>query len=259
MRLKLFILFIGIQLFSFEIWNTLPDTQTKEISAIHTSAEEATSHIHFSAKNKTEETGVTTLEERKELTKAVLKTLPYNHVQSIKNIILDYNEKASRGLGGGNVIVMRNVNMGEKEFGSVLVHETGHTVDYGYLKPKNNLIPSEFKDGDETLYETDPSLDFYRISWKNEKEHKRGISNLDFVSGYAMTDCFEDFAESYVFYVLHNQTFKKLAENNKALQAKYEFMRDKVFKGESFETGESEVRQNSRPWDITLLSYNLNF
>ncbi len=108
------------------------------------------------------------------------------------------------------------------------------------------------------MYESDPSLDFYRISWSNEKTRGKEAVNFDFVSGYAMTDPFEDFAESYVYYVLHNADFKAKAQTSDALYQKYVFMKNTVFKGYEFATGEYKPEElNRRPWDITVLSYDL--
>jgi hypothetical protein len=188
---------------------------------------------------------------------AALEVLPVDHSSTVKNIILDYKADAGRGLGGNNLIILRGLNMSESELIGVFVHEVGHNVDYAYLSPKKLEKESEFKDGSYPLYVTDASLDFYRICWENEKTRKKTVSNLDFVSGYAMSDPFEDFAETYIYYVLHNADFKALTAESPKLLAKYRFMQYHVFGGVEFDTGDGVVRANNRPWDITILAYDL--
>lgn len=194
---------------------------------------------------------------REEILKVIQK-LPYEHTETLKHIVLDYDPKAHRGLGGKSLIILRAVDMTKEEFNGVLIHEIGHNADLGYLSETDKKMTSEFKDGNKIIYQGDPSLDFYRISWNNDEERKKSASNLDFVSGYALNDPFEDFAESYVYYVLHNKKFKSLTQTSPALLAKYQFMRDIVFEGKEYDTGEY-ITENlwRRPWDITVLSYNL--
>jgi hypothetical protein len=43
----------------------------------------------------------------------------------------------------------------------------------------------------------------------------------DFVSGYALTNPFEDFAEAHNAYHLHNKRFRTIAQSNSTLQQKY--------------------------------------
>jgi len=226
-------------------------------SATHEAADHVASlDLNFSARNFNESQVSlnTTLQEQ--ITE-VMEALPVGHAATVEKIILDYNKQAHRGLGGNNLIILRGVNMGIKELVAVLIHETGHNVDYGYLDEKNKEQQSEFKDGKHTLYITDPSIDFYRISWENEATLKNTASNMDFVSGYAMSDPFEDFAETYVYYVLHNADFKALTASSPDLYAKYRFMKYRVFDGVEFDTGDAQVNLNNRPWDITVLSYDL--
>ena len=72
-----------------------------------------------------------------------------------------------------------------------------------------------------------------------------------------MSDPFEDFAETYTYYVLHNEDFKALVSSSPKLYAKYRFMKYRVFNGIEFNTGDGEVIIHNRPWDTTLLNYEL--
>lgn len=185
----------------------------------------------------------------------ILNKLPKDHISVLKELVLDYNPNARRGLGRGDLIILRAANISDKEFFAVLIHELGHSVDMGTLQSKGGAI-SNFKDFDKPVYENDPSLDFYKISWLSDQKRKRASTNEDFVSGYAMTDPFEDFSETYAYYVLHNRNFWSNAQHNEALNAKYEYMKN-LFNGAEFDTGEFEVSIKV-PWDITKLDYNLD-
>ena len=227
------------------------------VSEAHAVSQTNEVKVNFRTRNMNE--SVLDLNEyQKDQIKLVLSHLPEEHAQTIKNIILDYNSEAYRGLGGNNLIILRGTDMDSKEFISVLVHETAHNVDYGYLTHENTKERSAFRDGGHSIYTTDPSVDFYSISWENEQTLKKTANNLDFVSGYAMSDPFEDFAETYTYYVLHNQDFKTLTASSLKLYAKDQFMKEHVFNGIEFNTGDSQVVMHNRPWDTTVLGYDLD-
>ncbi len=101
------------------------------------------------------------------------------------------------------------------EVSKVLVHEIGHMIDI-----------YTFKQG---IRKSDISEDFYRISWKDPTTIKAGVPQTSFVSGYASTNQYEDFAESFAMYVFHNKEFSKRAENNEYLKRKYTFLKTRVF------------------------------
>jgi len=78
------------------------------------------------------------------------------------------------------------------------------------------------------------SNDFYSISWDSTNIMKSGMKTEDFVSGYALTNKYEDFAESYTFYILHNQEFFERAQENDILRRKYDFFRKISFPLDTF-------------------------
>jgi hypothetical protein len=49
-----------------------------------------------------------------------------------------------------------------------------------------------------------------------------------------MTNKYEDFAESFVYYVLHNADFQVKAEKSTILQSKFEFIQKNIFDQEAF-------------------------
>jgi hypothetical protein len=91
---------------------------------------------------------------------------------------------------------------------SVAIHEFAHYVDLYFLEKK--VI-------------TDISNYYYKLSWESTRILKADQKQQDFVSGYAMTNKYEDFAESFTYYLLHNKAFKIKAEKSLILQEKYDF------------------------------------
>lgn len=144
---------------------------------------------------------------------------------------------------GGNIYLYDILELGDEEFLSVLIHEFAHYYDiYSFSK-------TAFGDVSDT---------FYEISWKStEIKYKNALID-DFVSGYAMTNKYEDFAESYLYYVLHNKDFKARAKDNLALQRKYDFFTRYVFSERQFmNTDFSSEELKEYYWDITKIPLDL--
>ena len=271
MRLKILSLFVAIQALSFGFWQhyAAEPVQASLLEAGHVHpapkpvAEEFSNFspeipgLRFSARNMDDQEGLLHPIKQDQI-KSALKKLPASHAETVKTIILDYKAEAHRGLGGNSMIILRGVDMSAEETVAVLVHEVAHNVDYAYLTPTESKVESSFRDGGTPLYESDPSLEFYRISWQADQKRKKTATNMDFVSGYAMADPFEDFAESYIFYILHNRDFRVLASSSDALYAKYLFMKHQVFGGLEFDSGDGQIDPKKRPWDITVMSYDLD-
>lgn len=255
--------FLAVQAVSFAIWQGVqarPHQAANETVPItpHTSIHSSADHVRYVGRD-SQGRGASVSSAEKSQIATVLQKLPQSHVDSLKNIVLDYNPNAHRGLGGKSLVILRATNIDTNEFFSVMIHEIGHNVDLGSMQAENTYFTSEFKDGRTPIYESDLSLDFYRISWENDKKRKNSMSNADFVSGYAMTDPFEDFAETYVYYVLHNKEFQSKVQTSDVLLEKYYFMKNMVFDGQEFDTGQYTTRGlNTRPWDITKLDYQMN-
>lgn len=185
-----------------------------------------------------------------------LRALPFSHASQLTDLTLFYTNDGRRGLGGNGKIVLRCLNVTDAELAAVLIHEMGHLVDNGMLygNPKNGV--SDFYDFDEAVALDDPSLKFYRINWMSNSVRIHNASYLDFVSGYAATDPFEDFAETYSFYRLHGSDFKRMAKTSDALREKYEFMKNYVFDGQEFENDYArDFNVWKRHYDTTVLRY----
>lgn len=130
------------------------------------------------------------------------------------------------------------------EFAKLFVHELAHYIDiYLYVPNKSNQ---------------DISDSFYAISWQSPtiKQPKQGT--MDFVSGYAATNQYEDFAESFVFYVFHNSTFADRALRSDSIRQKYLFFANYVFSRGYFQGTDFSIgRVPSYVWDTTKISYSL--
>ena len=75
-----------------------------------------------------------------------------------------------------------------------------------------------------------------------------------FVSGYAATNKYEDFAESLTFYIFHNDEFLDRAMKNDSLRNKYLFISNFVFEnGEFLDTNFGIGKIPSYLWDTTKL------
>lgn len=131
----------------------------------------------------------------------------------------------------------------EWELISVSIHELAHYIDLYYFDIKNKY---------------DLSNKFYNYSWKNYKTIKKWETINSFVSWYAMSNKYEDFAESLVYYVMHNNDFLIKSKNDPSLEKKYNFLKKELFKDTSF-VGEDYSEEKIKPyyWDITKINVSL--
>ncbi len=187
------------------------------------------------------------------LAASVLQRMPKTCQSSLQSFFVRYDNPEERGLGGKSSMIISG-NVGDDEFRALFVHEFGHVTDLGCLKGTAASGTTEFVDGKDQMYEDDPSVAFYRISWAAAKQQKKGSQKADFVSGYASWDAFEDFAETYAYFMLHREKFTERAKANAALAAKYEWMMDHF--GNVTPVGASLDTTRGVPWDITKLSYS---
>lgn len=134
--------------------------------------------------------------------------------------------------------------MDDEEVASVFVHEFGHYIDIYSLKKE--------------VFD-DISYYFYDISWESTKVIKSWQKQEDFVSWYAMTNKYEDFAETMTYYVLHNFSFAEKSKNSIYLKAKYDFFSNYVFRKNEFKNMDfwttTEIKNYYR--DITKIKINI--
>lgn len=119
----------------------------------------------------------------------------------------------------------------------VFIHELAHHMDIYTLTKK------VFRD---------PSEDFYDISWESTTNIRSGERIKDFVSGYAMTNKYEDFAESLTYYIFANEEMRQKANKSFSIKQKYEFFEKNIFTSQDFKnTNFSNQERKRYYWDIT--------
>ena len=136
--------------------------------------------------------------------------------------------------------------MEDPELVSVFIHELWHYIDIYSL---NNI----------NLSIKDPSYYFYDIAWDSTKTIKSSMTMQDFVSWYSMTNKYEDFAESFAYYILHNNDFLEKTKKSNILLEKYDFFWKYLFKNNEFKSidfwKDEKIKDYYR--DITKISINL--
>jgi hypothetical protein len=133
------------------------------------------------------------LEKRKSIIDSIL--ISYNPIFSYKTLFVLIDEKLREPRGkiyGQNITLSAHI-WKDGEFVKLFVHELAHYVDIYFLLP--------------TRTSQDLSNSFYDISWEKPLVKKSWEWVRSFVSGYAATNQYEDFAESFIFYVFHNEDF----------------------------------------------------
>ena len=188
----------------------------------------------------------------------VLMSLPETCRETLKNFYVRYQKPEHRGLAGKSVMILDGT-VPDEEFRALFIHESGHNWDLGCLTGPADSGKSSFSDGDEAIYNNDPSVAFYQISWLTSEVQRSNARNEDFVSGYASYNIFEDFAESFAYFVLQNDAFAKRAQTNEVIAKKYVWFRDVLFKGDipQIASGKS-TGAGKVPWDVTKLEYVWN-
>jgi len=164
----------------------------------------------------------------------------------------DYWSEEPRGKMSWNSIKINVYSLdNEQEFISVMIHEIWHIIDIYYLTRENWR---------------DLSQDFYNISWLSANEKRKGANIDDFVSWYWRSNKYEDFWESFTLFVLWNKMMKELAQENKIIEEKYNFIYNlfentwfnmKYFENQYFiwdyKDYLSPNNDDNRVWDITKL------
>lgn len=140
----------------------------------------------------------------------------------------------------GTIKIWGVKTLSSSEFFSVFVHEFAHYVDI-YAFPDALL--------------GDISKRFYTISWQSPTIMREWGEMEDFVSGYAATNQYEDFAETFTYFLLHNSDFSLKSEKSPILGEKYRFFQDFVFLSGEFSgtdfSQDSEIKNYY--WDITKI------
>ncbi len=158
-------------------------------------------------------------------------------------VFIDENMVEPRGKMKGSNITLSEKVVRDGEFIKLFVHELGHYIDIYVLV---------------NIAGEDVSHYFYEVSWENSTVKKSGEGISSFVSGYALTNQYEDFAESFTFYIFHNEDFAERALKNESLRKKYLFFSKYAFKSWQFSgTDFSLARVPKYLWDTTKIPISL--
>ncbi|MBP7819438.1 hypothetical protein KA036_01215 [Candidatus Gracilibacteria bacterium] len=158
---------------------------------------------------------------------AILRQMPSDLTEGLEQIIIHSEAQTRRGLATQSEIYLRCLD-DKTELQAVFVHELAHIIELNWFS-ETELTDSPFG---------------------------KTTNRNDYVSGYAMSDRFEDFAESFALYYLYGQTFRQQMQGNEQLEAKYNFVKYHVFAGAEFQLGKSNQRKTaliSDIFDITKL------
>ncbi len=190
----------------------------------------------------------------RQLAKLVLGLLPRDCQAKLQSFTVLYDNPKHRGLAGKGVIILAG-NVPDTEFVGLLMHEgLGHFADLTCWNGTQQSGDSPFVDAGDVMYRDDPSVAFYGLSWSESKVQRFESREQDFVSGYALTDAYEDFAESVAYYFLQEEAFATRAQTNPVLAGKLAWLRAHYPKTGTPIVGAAWNGQI--PWDATKVAYD---
>jgi len=194
-------------------------------------------------------------DEQRSLVESVLGLLDSTCLEKLETFAVLYDNPQHRGLAGkGTILVSGTVP--DRELVGLLLHEgLGHFRDITCVTGTPESGESAFRDGDAPVYNDDPSVVFYTMSWQNEKMRKPEAHREDFVTGYAYQgDNFEDLAESVTYYVTQEQVFRLRAQSNPLLAQKLAWLETIMPKTKHIAESDTSWDGNIA-WDATKLSF----
>ncbi len=194
-------------------------------------------------------------ENQRTLVGSVLSLLGDACLEKLETFSVLYNHPKHRGLAGKGVILVSGT-VPDQELVGLLLHEgLGHFRDITCLTGTSPSGVSAFRDGDAIIFNNDPSISFYKISWTNEKTRRADAQPEDFVTGYAyQADNFEDLAESVTYYITQERTFRTRAAGSPVLAQKLAWLERYMPKTKNI--AESDASWDGKiAWDATKLSF----
>lgn len=187
------------------------------------------------------------------INEALFTAAPYC-VPTLKNLYVKYGKTSSRAFAGKSSMMI-NAKRGNAEIRALVFHEFAHTMQLGCFNKDATYGASEFNDASDKIWNSNRTLDFMRISWIDEYTQKPEASDADFVSGYAATDTYEDFAETFLYFVTQNDAFHLRAQYNLALRRKLNWMQSHFPHLDRNAVATGSNWNGTIPWDITKLGY----
>ncbi len=190
-----------------------------------------------------------------ELSDKVLRALPSGCRNYLRNFYVQYTNVKNRGLGGKSTIIIAG-NVPDEEFAGLLTHECGHVI-HSNLMGTSRAGATAYRDGKDFFYGDSPIVSFFDISWTGADVLRAEAKKADFVSGYAESDAFEDFAETFAMYVLHRDALEERAKTNASIAAKLAWMKTNMPMADDALGTSRYTWEKSVPWDVTKLPYTL--
>ncbi len=171
-----------------------------------------------------------------DVTEYLRDTIPQSHLENCPSIRYEPipnelypNAKGTFTRDSHEICIWGEDIAGSEELKATLTHEIGHNVH-------------------ENLMNNNPEL---ANKWQNLHQESLGLyqqNGSGFVTEYAKTNVYEDFADSYMAYIGDPE---KLQFYN---PEKYEFMRDNVFSGQEYSPrllgGYYITEEKSYPWSL---------
>lgn len=188
-----------------------------------------------------------------------LQSLPAACRGVLENVYVQFDRPHQRGLASGRAIILyAGFDLSDPaerdEARALFVHEFGHITDIGCIQGRSP-VPSAFVDGLDPVPSDDPSVSFYSISWESSTKRRSDSRSTDFASGYAASDPFEDFAETYAYFALQEPAFAARAAENPVIAQKYAWMKAYAFADGAPNALGQSLWKGIVPWDVTLLPY----
>ncbi len=181
--------------------------------------------------------------EKKTFWKILTQTVFRSFVEKITVSFYKLKEDVRWKMKNKTVKIFWPQNMKKDELLALFIHEFSHYVDLYFFEREDWA---------------DISNEFYDICWYSTIVLNPWLEQKDFVSGYAMTNKYEDFAESLTYYVFHNADFLEKTHYSSVLLKKYYFIKNTLFSDGSFKNTDfsqgNEVRSYYR--DITKIPFS---
>jgi hypothetical protein len=198
----------------------------------------------------------TITENHKKIATAVLNALPAGCRDNLKNFSVLYKGATRRGLGGKTTIILDG-SVPDGEFAALLVHECGHVIGAN-LAGSATSGDSGYRDGAQVFYKDSPMVAYWSLGWTATGARKAGLKDGDYASGYAKSDQYEDFAETFALYALQRDEFLERAKTSAIMASKLDWM-DKHLPLAAGTVGVgSDAGTGTVPWDVTKLAFLLS-
>lgn len=148
----------------------------------------------------------------------VLDELPDSVISSISGKTIFFSTQEGRGLSIVNyedVKISDSIVLEQPIERYYLIHEIGHFV---YLD-KNKVWSTQ-----SANYSTMKNL--FEIDYE-----RYSLDHAGFMTSYALTNQYENFAEHFAQYVTNGEEFRHLANSDALLESKYDFLKNYIFSG----------------------------